>query len=250
MVVLGFERLAEGLMEQTEGFARAVCATDPGTPVPTCPEWAVRDLAGHIGQADRWAAEIVRKGEYVPVPFVRDAESGEPARWAEWLRGGAEELVGAVAEAGPESMVWTVLGARPALFWLRRMLNETCTHHADAAIAAGVGYEVADDLAADAINEGLGLLSAAESFKPELAELRGRGERIRLRPSSMTGWVITRTPDGVRWARGDGEGDVTVAGAVADLMLLLARRLPPEDPRLEVTGDLALLDHWLARTRF
>ncbi|MFI6922844.1 maleylpyruvate isomerase family mycothiol-dependent enzyme [Nonomuraea spiralis] len=249
---LGHERLALGLKEQTAAFARVVAEADPDTVVPTCPEWRVRDLAGHIGQAHRWAAEIVRTGAYAAVPAVPDAEPGEPARWTGWLEEGAATLTGAVRDGGPERPVWTFLGPRPALFWLRRMLNETCVHHADAALATGAGYEVAADLAADGIGEGLALLSdpAAEAFLPRLAGLRGQGERIAIRPSGATGWTITRTPDGVRYERGDSTGDVTASGAVADLLLLFSRRLPSGHPRLTITGDRALLDHWLAATQF
>jgi uncharacterized protein (TIGR03083 family) len=250
MSELGFERLAYGLREQTECFARALAGADPEAMVPTCPEWRVRRLAGHIGQEYRWAARIVGKGEYVPFPDVSEADPGE--QWTPWLLAGAEELIDAVRERGPQGEVWTFLGPRPALFWLRRMLNEICVHHADAAFASGAVYEVAEDLAADMIGEGLGLLSApgADQFKPELAELRGRGERIVLRPPSTTGWVITRTPDGVRWERGDDDGDVTVTGPVASLLLLFSRRLPPEDPQVNISGDPTLLNHWLTHTKF
>ncbi|MFC7586926.1 hypothetical protein ACFQYP_26735 [Nonomuraea antimicrobica] len=45
---------------------------------------------------------------------------------------------------------------------------------------------------------------------------------------------------------GRGNGDVELSGPVAECMLVLARRLPPRD----VTGDRALLEHWLAHTAF
>jgi hypothetical protein len=33
-------------------------------------------------------------------------------------------------------------------------------------------------------------------------------------------------------------------------MLVLLRRLPPDDPELEIFGDATLLDKWLAATPF
>ncbi len=58
---------------------------------------------------------------------------------------------------------------------------------------------MAPDLAGDAIDEFLGLLTAvtAAAYKPELAELRGNGETLCLRPAepSLPGWLITRTPE-------------------------------------------------------
>ncbi|KIF71110.1 hypothetical protein HY68_24945, partial [Streptomyces sp. AcH 505] len=55
-------RLAVQLREQTGAFAETIEGADPGARVPTCPEWRVRDLVGHIGQGHRWAAGIVRGG--------------------------------------------------------------------------------------------------------------------------------------------------------------------------------------------
>ncbi|MFF5970278.1 hypothetical protein ACFY7C_02015 [Streptomyces sp. NPDC012769] len=60
--------------------------------------------------------------------------------------------------------------------------------------------------------------------------------------------MITRAPEGPRWERGPVDADVVVSGTVADLMLVVSRRMPPGDGRVVVTGDDALLHHWLAHT--
>ena len=247
---LNSARLVEGLLEQTGGFARVVAGKAPNTPVPSCPDWPLHTLVGHVGQEHRWAADLVRKREQLPVPDPRQADPGAPAEWAGWLREGAEELIRAIHETGADTEVRTFLGPRPASVWLRRMLSDTCVHHYDAAFATDTVFEIADELAAEAISESLDLLSAPAfaSAKPEVAGLRGRGEQIAFRPRSMEGWVITRTPEVLRWERGTGEADVEVSGAVADLMLVFSHRISPQDNRVTVTGDRALLDHWLAHT--
>ncbi|TQM15081.1 maleylpyruvate isomerase family mycothiol-dependent enzyme [Pseudonocardia kunmingensis] len=250
---LDVERLATGLREETGAFARAVAGLDPHAPVPTCPEWRVRDLVGHIGQAHRWSAELVRTRAAAPVPDPRAAEPGAPREWPEWLRDGADALVAAVVDGGPATPVWTFLDERPAAFWLRRMLADTAVHHADAAGAARVDFAIAPDLAADTISEGLGLIAAAGSanLQPALAELRGDGETLQLRPDDLgAGWLITRTPAGVIWERRTADADVTVSGAVRDLLLVFSRRTDPDDDRITITGDRALLDHWWAHTAF
>jgi uncharacterized protein (TIGR03083 family) len=249
---LDVERLATGLREQTEAFADAVADLDPHAVVPTCPEWRVRDLVGHIGQAHRWSAELVRRQAAAPVPDPRDAEPGDPQDWAGWLRDGVADLTGAVS-ADPGSRVWTFVGERPATFWLRRMLADTSVHHADAALTAGVAFAIAPDLAADAISEGLELISAAgaANLKPALAELRGDGQTLQLRPEEQSsGWLITRAPNGVTWERRTAVADVVVSGAVRDLLLLFSRRVAPDDAQVTITGDRALLDHWRAHTAF
>ncbi|MGW1106568.1 maleylpyruvate isomerase family mycothiol-dependent enzyme [Streptomyces sp. NPDC002540] len=243
-------RCVEGLREQTAGFARAVAGRAPDTRVPTCPEWPLRTLVGHVGQEHRWAAELVCNGQQLPVPDPRQADPGAPDGWAGWLREGAEELIRAVQETGADAEMHTFFGPRPNAFWLRRVLSDTCVHHYDAALATGAAFEITDDLAADAISENLDLLATPgfETARPTVAGLRGRGELIGFRPTSTEGWVITRTPEVLRWERGSAEADVVVSGAVADLMLVFSHRVPPEDDRVTVTGDRALLDHWLAHT--
>ncbi|MGP4018878.1 maleylpyruvate isomerase family mycothiol-dependent enzyme [Saccharopolyspora sp. 5N708] len=239
-------RFVEGLHEHTAGFAEAVAGADPNTRVPTCPEWPLRVLVGHIGQAHRWAAGIVRSGP-TPVPDPFDADPGDPAEWSDWLRKGAADLADTVLAAA-ENPVWTFFGPQPATFWLRRMLHDTTVHHVDAALATGTAFEVAPDLAADAISEWLELLSdpVASTIKPAFAELRGTGQTLQLRPDTGSGWLITRTPDGVRWARATDVADVTLAGPVGDLLLVLTRRLPVG--QVTITGDRDLADHWLAHT--
>ena len=239
-------RLAEGLHEHTAGFAEAVAGADPDARVPTCPEWPLRVLAGHIGQAHRWAAGIVRSGP-TPVPDPFDADPGSTEKWADWLLQGAADLTDAVRAAG-ESPVWTFFGPRQATFWLRRMLHDTAVHHADAAFATGASFEVAPDLAADAISEWLELLSdpVTATLKPAFAELRGTGQTLLLRPETGLGWLITRAPGGVRWARATDTADATLAGPVRDLLLVLTRRMPAE--RVTIIGDRELADHWLAHT--
>ncbi|MFI0470660.1 hypothetical protein ACH347_41915 [Saccharopolyspora sp. 5N102] len=142
--------------------------------------------------------------------------------------------------------MWTFLGPWPAMFWLRRMLHDTTVHHADAALATGAAFEVAPDLAADAISEWLEVRSdpVAQTVKPDFAELRGAGQTLLLRPDTGLGWLITRTPDGVRWTRATDTAATTLAGPAKDLLLVLTRRLP----MVTITGDRNLADHWLAHT--
>ena len=235
--------LAQALHDHTTAFAAAASAADPEARVPTCPDWPLRVLVGHVGQEHRWAAGIIRSGPS-PVPDPHDANPGPQGEWPDWLHEGAADLVDAVRSAG-ESPVWTFFGPGPATFWLRRMLHDTTIHHAD---VAGAAFEVAPDVAADGITEWLEILSdpATLTLRPAFAALRGTGQTLLLRASDCPSWLITRTPEGVRWSRTDDPADVTLSGPVRDLLLVLTRRLPVD--RIALTGDRELADHWLAHT--
>lgn len=228
--------LGEHLIEQTEAFADLVKDVDPGTRVPTCPEWSLRVLVGHVGQAPRWAAGIVRTRQAAAIPDPYEADPGPQSSWPEWLRAGALDLVKSVAD-DPDLEVWTMLGPRPASFWLRRMLCDLVVHRADAAFTARAPYLLSPDVAAETISEGLQLFT-------EIRPLPGTGQTILVRPNEVEPWLVTLTPEGMTVSRGGEVGDVVVSGPVRDLMLALTRRISLED--VTVSGDDTLLGRWLA----
>ncbi|EPH44183.1 maleylpyruvate isomerase family mycothiol-dependent enzyme [Streptomyces aurantiacus] len=238
-------RLAAALVEQTEAFARAAAGADWDARLPTCPEWRLRVLVAHIGQEHRWITDIVRNRRAAAIPDPYDATP--PADWERWLRGGAADLVAAVRETGAETPVTAFGEARSAKFWLRRATHDTTVHRVDAALLAGVPYELAPDLAADAITELLEFLAlpVAEALRPAVAKLRGDGETLRIGTTDADArdWLVTRTPNGVTWHPGTGPADVEVTGPAQDLLLVLTRRLSPA--RVSIRGESALLDHWL-----
>lgn len=82
----------------------------------------------------------------------------DPAQQAEWLNAGARKVITAVRAAGTDP-VWVLGKMLPASFWARRMTHETLMHTVDAGLATGHFVTIAPDLAADAIDEWLGLLS-------------------------------------------------------------------------------------------
>jgi hypothetical protein len=47
-------------------LTEAASETALDTRVPTCPDWALRDLAGHIGSVHQWATGFVAEGRKEP----------------------------------------------------------------------------------------------------------------------------------------------------------------------------------------
>lgn len=244
----------------TAAIAGLIGEAGLASPVPTCPDWTLRELAVHVGRAHRWAAEIVgtRSAEFIPSRSVPDGRfPAEPGERGPWLRAGAARLIDAVQAAGGD-LVWTFSGQRPASFWARRMAHETAVHRADAEFAAGREPELlAPDLAADAIDEWLGFMPAEMtdgSSDPRLEALPGgRTLHIHATDDALAGageWTLRHEASGIALSRGHGKGDVAVRGPAARLLLVLLRRLPADDPSVEVLGDPAVLARWLAHTPF
>ncbi|MCG7525676.1 maleylpyruvate isomerase family mycothiol-dependent enzyme [Streptomyces sp. OfavH-34-F] len=257
MGLLTHERYCDEIIRLTEELRTALRGADLGATVPTCPDWTLRELAEHVGRAHRWAGEIVRtrSADAVPDDKVPDRAPADdaPATLDAWLADGAAGAVAALREAGPDAEVWTWGWEHRAGFWARRMALETVVHLADAALTADVPYTVTPELAADTIDEWLQIVVFVQAHGDrEAAELRGEERSLHLHATDVPDaeWLIEIGADGVTWRRAHAKADVAVRGSLTDLMLLLNRRLAPGSDRVEVLGDAALLDFWLARTAF
>jgi uncharacterized protein (TIGR03083 family) len=252
-------RFCAEIEASTATIAGLAGQADLASPVPTCPDWTLRELAIHVGRAHRWAAEIVgtRAAEAIPMRAVPDGKfPADPAERGPWLRAGAARLIDTVQSAGGD-LVWTFAGQRPASFWARRMAHETAVHRADAEIAVGRLPGLAPDLAADAIDEWLGFMSAEMTDgagDPRLDALpAGRTLHIHATDNALAEageWTLRHEPSGITLSRGHHKGDAALRGPAARLLLVLVRRLPADDPAVEVIGDAAMLARWLERTPF
>jgi uncharacterized protein (TIGR03083 family) len=229
MPQLSPDRYFAEIEASTAGLAEILAEHHQSLPIPTCPEWTLRQLVTHVGRAHRWAAEITRTRSDAFIPFrevpdgkLPDDRADQPA----WLRAGAARIIDAVRQAGSD-LVWSFTGPAPAGFWIRRMAHETLVHRADGilgnaddrskALPAGASLHI------QATDDGLG----------------GRGE-----------WMIRHDAGGLTVEPGHGKGDAALTGPAASLLLVLMRRRPVSDPAVTVYGDSAVVDGWLASTAF
>ena len=254
MPPIAVERCYAEIEASTETLAGLVHGADLTRQVPTCPEWTLRQLATHVGRAHRWAAEIVgtRSAEFIPFRQVPDGRiPDDPALHAPWLRAGAARLIETVQEAGSDP-VWTFDGPQPASFWARRMAHETAVHRADAQITAGREPQFDADLAADGIDEWLGSMSGVGGSDSGVDALPdGAVLHVHVTDDGVDGeWLIRREGDSISVKSGHGKGHVVVRGPAGRVLLVLLRRVPPDDPQVEVLGDATLLNRWLAGTPY
>ena len=270
--VLTAERYYAEITASTGALAGLVDSAELTLQVPTCPDWTLRQLATHVGRAQRWAAEIVSTRSPRAVAF-RDVPDGripdDPAGHAGWLRAGADRLITVLGQAG-DAKVWAFGEQRPAGFWARRMTHETTVHGVDAQLAAAAGNgqprgderpggeerpAIAADVAADGIDEWLTVLAGRSDGEPDpRAAGLAAGDSLHVHaadvPDGTGEWVVSHDPDGITVRRAHEKATLALRGGASDLLLVLVQRFPPDDPAIGVHGDPALLRRWLAATRF
>jgi uncharacterized protein (TIGR03083 family) len=230
--------------------------------VSSCPEWNLGQLLRHLGGGHRWVETTVRTGATQPLPdeqvrAVSGYNDEDPAVLATWLTEGAAQLADTLRAAGPEAEVWTPVPGAASVFLARRFTHETVIHRADAALALGAEFTVDEEVALDAFDEWMELDSLPQHFEinPNKRELLGPGRTLHFHatdtpPEAAAEWLIDLTGDAIVWRRAHEKAAVAVRGPLADLLLVIYRRVPARSESIEVLGDVQLLDFWLERVGF
>ncbi|MFO1537507.1 MAG: maleylpyruvate isomerase family mycothiol-dependent enzyme [Actinomycetota bacterium] len=209
-------------------------------PVPSCPGWTVADLLGHVGQVQRWQADLIARRVQAPEFAVPEAPT-DPAVLVDWVAEATADLLAVLDATDPDVTLWTFTGPGPAAFWFRRQAHETALHRVDAELAAGIAPEVDAELARDGIDEFLDLVVGGL----QRDRVAGAGETIHLHRTDGAGeWLVRRDPDGARVTREHAKGDVAARGSASDLLLAVRGRTGPD--RLEVFGDAVVLERFVA----
>ena len=228
------------LAAATERFARTVATADPASPVPSCPDWTVRDLVAHLGNVHAWAEQIVRAND----PGLGEVDP--EGDLATWYAERAARLCATLAAVDPARPTWNFVGqGEVASFWVRRQLHETTMHTVDLDLARGAAPRVDPGVASD------GVLETFEVFGPRLVQ-RGAGADL------GAPLEVSATDTGTRWTLVPVEGaaprvagpdeDVTtsasIEGTAQDLLTALWKRTPTT--LLRTSGDQEVASRFLA----
>ncbi len=235
------EHVAE-LRVQGDLLAVAAEATDLDTPIPTCPEWRMRDLVRHMGDVHRWAAGHVAERRMLPIKKVEEIGGPLPgdANLLDWFREGHANLLRTLETADPDVQCWTFLPApSPLAFWARRQAHETGVHRADGESPGGRITAFDPAFAVDGIDELLvGFLS-----RPGEDLHTGSPRTLHLEATDATmAWLVRLGPEAIQVSPGDGSADCVVRGTASDLHLLLWNRRSAD--HFDVQGDASLLTYW------
>jgi uncharacterized protein (TIGR03083 family) len=216
-----------------------------GAPVPTCPDWLVRDLVRHQGDVHRWAAANLVRGS--SEPMSDDEAAACLLTWPDgdtallpWFREGHTNLVNTIDSTPDDAVAFTFLPAPSArAFWARRQAHETAIHRADAESATGEITAYDATLAADGIDEMVGGFAArpgrrfvSDPARTLLMEATDVGRR----------WWLTVGPEALTVGDNGSNAECAVAGRASDLYLLVWNRRTADG--LDVSGDTELLGLW------
>jgi uncharacterized protein (TIGR03083 family) len=209
-------------------------------PVPSCPEWVVRDLVRHQGGVHRWATGIVTGPRMQPWRVDLDEVVGawpDDAGLLDWFAAGHAALVRALSDADPTLNCWTFLAAAsPLAMWARRQAHETAMHRVDAELAAGRAITpFPAEFAADGVDE----LLACFITRPRRYPMSADPPRsLRVRCTDAAGdWLVRIGPDSVATTKpgADDGADCLVSGLAENLYLALWNRRSTDG--VAVTGD-------------
>jgi uncharacterized protein (TIGR03083 family) len=233
------------LRSEVPAFRAAVTEADPAAPVPSCPEWTVGQLIGHLTRQYVWVAGHVGRGVTTP-PEALHEPGPETATVAEFDEAFAALLTRFDA-LDPEMPAWNPMPqTKRVAFWQRRVAHDTALHRWDAQMAThGLTEPLEAKLAADGVSEVLDTLLPG-----------GRGKH----PTSRHGMVALSATDldhtwHVRLREGGGvalldtdtlldDDDLheraVAAGHASDLQLALWGRIGFD--LLALTGEASLLE--------
>jgi uncharacterized protein (TIGR03083 family) len=240
----------DALEVEIDRFATVFEGANNATMVPSCPEWSIHDLAEHLGHVHRWAEHIVRVRATQRVPSAEMDFARGPVS-AAWIRSGGVSLLATLRGANPDEPMWAWGADQHLRFWSRRQLHETFVHRLDLELAVGRTPVVDALVAIDAIDEFLVNLESAGDFSPQVREIRGGNELLRVAATDVAvTWTIQLTESGFRLVESTQPPHVELSGSAKDLLMVLFRRQAIVDANVVVNGDRTLIDFWLANSAF
>jgi uncharacterized protein (TIGR03083 family) len=236
----------DAIQHEGQLLAAAATRTELDAPIPTCPDWRMRDLVRHVGGVHRWATGYVgnRHTEMLDVNLddLVDTWPADDLDLIDWFREGHERLVHTLASAPPDLDCYTFLPApSPLAMWARRQAHETAMHRVDAESPGSTITKFLPAFAVDGVDELLSCFITRP--RPRRAPKVSSPRSIHVHTTD-TGddWHIQIGLEDVVTSRRSSPADCTITADAGDLYLLLWNRR--SDAGISVDGDRDLLALW------
>jgi uncharacterized protein (TIGR03083 family) len=238
------------LRRETDSFV-AAAEGNFDKPVPSCPGWTVRDLVEHMWGVYAWWGLVAERKLQDPSEVAEDDEPDTPPdeKLLDEIKSEVEHLIEAVERADPREPVWSWSVNKTMSFIPRRMANEVSIHRWDCESATGTPTPIDDVLAEDGVHEFVDIWFPSAIADAEQPAMGGDGSSVRLRSTEGSTWDLILGGEGVEATEEAERPVATVSASASDLVLLLWRRIAPDDVRIE--GDraaVAKLLGWLDLT--
>jgi uncharacterized protein (TIGR03083 family) len=231
------------LRSNAAAAAQAARGAPMDATVPSCPEWTLRDLLHHLGSHHRWVAGNLDRppdGEM----FRRRADPPDDSSVADWVERGADTLATKLSTMEAATPCWTWVPFDHSVgFWARRTAHETAMHRWDAERSVATPGDIDAELAADGLDEYLGLV---EAFPRRRFPERGS---VHLHATDTPGeWLVRFDADGMRLTREHAKGDVALRGPASDVLLVLLGRKATD--AVDLFGDAPLFERFREQATF
>lgn len=240
----------ERIASDTAALADLVATHSETTPVPTCGEWDLGELAFHMFQVQHFWSHVVRNRPLGPEVYDRPER---PAALATALRDIGTELAGHLAAADPAEAAWSWSDDHTIGFAIRRQIHEAVVHRIDGELAVGNPVPlVPADLAADGLDEMVDVMLTGipswATFVPSIQVVRlvatDTGDRWTISLGTVSG---TSTESGVTYdgllaadrVADDMAADLEISGAALDILLWVWGRTAIDPLALDGEADIA-----------
>ncbi|HLF40919.1 MAG TPA: maleylpyruvate isomerase N-terminal domain-containing protein, partial [Acidimicrobiia bacterium] len=101
---MDYDDHVRAVVRETDVLEKAFGAGPLDVPVPTCPDWVVRDLAKHVGEFTCFWTHVLCEGaglEKTPFPDMPKEDV------ADWYRDLAHSLIDVLKATPPDTPIWT-----------------------------------------------------------------------------------------------------------------------------------------------
>jgi uncharacterized protein (TIGR03083 family) len=238
---MDYADLVAAVERETGVIVEALRAAPPDARVPTCPDFALSDLAAHLGEFSAlWAHVLCEAAHVEKTPYAPLTDDDDLAEWYRPLAGSLLDRLRATTGDAPAWM-W-IPGQEHAGAVARRCANELSIHRYDAQTASASTTPLDAAVALDAIDE-IFVMLPAWGNPPD-----GSGSTLGLRADEGGCRTITLGPEGPSVQDEAGPADLTLTGSASDLALLLFER--PPLGAVHRDGDPRVLDAWYREFRF
>lgn len=228
---ISFDRMLE-LVDGRSAAFRSALAGALDERVPGCPDWTGRDLIGHLGEVQRFWAQVVIAGKPEVPPDDADVPEREPTGdLLDWSERSTGALLDALRAAGPDRPVWSWWGPTTAGRVARHQLQEAAVHGWDAEDTIGRAGPLPAEVADDGVGEFLTVEVPTNGTWPHEPVTVG----VTATDVTDGGCRVVLGPGGGRLEAGPAAGNAVLGGSASDLILALYGRRPVDT--LAVTGD-------------